>query len=107
MSKQLFELLDSKRKEAALGGGQDKIDQMHEEGRLSARERVCYFLDKDTFEEFDMFKEHRSIDFGMDKKRYLGDGVVIGHGTVDGRLVFVFAYDSTILGGSLSLTVSE
>ncbi len=107
MSKEIFARLDLKRKEAALGGGQDKIDKMHKENRLTARERVLYFLDKGSFEEFDMFKEHRSFDFGMEKNHFLGDGVVVGHGTVDGRLVFVFAYDFTILGGSLSLTVSE
>jgi methylmalonyl-CoA decarboxylase subunit alpha len=107
MSKEIFAMLESKRKEAALGGGQDKIDKMHKEGRLAARERILYLLDKGSFEEFDMFKEHRSFDFDMEKKHFLGDGVVVGHGTVEGRLVFVFAYDFTILGGSLSLTVSE
>jgi methylmalonyl-CoA decarboxylase subunit alpha len=107
MSKEIFARLDAKREEAALGGGLDKINKIHEEGRLTARERILYLLDKDSFEEFDMFKEHRSFDFDMEKKHFLGDGVVVGHGTVEGRLVFVFAYDFTILGGSLSLTVSE
>ena len=107
MSTELFEKLEIKRKEAVLGGGQDKIDKIHNQGRLTARERISYFLDENSFEEFDMFKEHRSFDFGMEKKHFLGDGVVVGHGTVDGRLVFVFAYDFPILGGSLSLTVSE
>ena len=107
MSKEIFEKLDSKRKEAILGGGQDKIDKMHQQNRLSARERIDYFLDEGSFEEFDMFKEHCCTDFGMEKKRFLGDGVVVGHGTVDGRKVFVFAFDFTVLGGSLSLTVAE
>lgn len=107
MSKDKLEILSSKRKEAILGGGQDRIDKIHEENRMTARERIVYLLDENSFEEFDMFKEHRCNDFNMDNKRFLGDGVVVGHGKIEGRTVFVFAYDFTILGGSLSLAVSQ
>ncbi|MFH0976615.1 MAG: acyl-CoA carboxylase subunit beta [Spirochaetota bacterium] len=107
MSKELFKKLELKRKDALLGGGQDKIDKIHKQGRLTARERILHLLDEGSFEEFDMFKEHRCFDFDMDNNRYPGDGVIVGHGTVDGRIVFVFAYDFTVLGGSLSITVSE
>jgi methylmalonyl-CoA decarboxylase subunit alpha len=107
MSKEKYAILNSMRKKAESGGGQDRINEIREKGRLTARDRILYLLDEGSFEEFDMFKEHRNHDFGMDKKRFLGDGVVVGHGKIDGRVVFVFAYDFTILGGSLSLAVSE
>ena len=95
------------REEARLGGGQQRIDKQHEKGSMTARERIDLLLDKGSFEEFDMFKTHRCRDFGMDKQVFLGDGVVTGHGTVDGRTVYVFAQDFTVLGGSLSETFAE
>ncbi|SDO80649.1 acyl-CoA carboxylase subunit beta [Desulforhopalus singaporensis] len=95
------------RAEARLGGGQDRIDKQHAKGSMTARERIDLLLDKGSFEEFDMFKVHRCTDFGMEKKQYLGDGVVTGHGTVGGRTVYVYAQDFTVLGGSLSKTMSE
>ena len=103
---QLGKLMDM-RAQARLGGGQARIDKMHEKGRQTARERIDAFLDEGTFEEFDMFKKHRCTNFGMEKVQFLGDGVVTGYGTVNGRLTYVFAYDFTVLGGSLSQTLSE
>lgn len=96
--------LERKRDLARLGGGQDRIDKQHERGKLTARERIEVLLDPDSFEEFDMFVEHRCGHFGMDKKQIPGDGVVIGHGTINGRLVFIFSQDFTVHGGSLSET---
>lgn len=93
--------------EARLGGGQDRIDKQHAQGRLTARERIDMLLDPGSFEEFDMFKLHRCRDFGMEKTEILGDGVVTGHGTIGGRIVYVFAQDFTVLGGSLSETLAE
>ncbi|MDK2975833.1 MAG: methylmalonyl-CoA decarboxylase subunit alpha [Candidatus Marinimicrobia bacterium] len=92
------------RQKALEGGGKARIAKQHEKGKLTARERIDILLDKDSFEEFDMFVTHRSQDFGLDKKKYLGDGVVTGYGTIDGRLVYVFSQDFTVLGGSLSET---
>jgi acetyl-CoA carboxylase carboxyltransferase component len=92
------------RQKALEGGGEARIAKQHEKGKLTARERIDFLLDKDSFEEFDMFVTHRSRDFGLDKKKYLGDGVVTGYGTIDGRLVYVFSQDFTVLGGSLSET---
>ncbi len=94
--------LDRRRAEAKLGGGQARIDAQHAKGKLTARERIEVFLDAGSFEEFDMFVEHRSTDFGMEKTKIAGDGVVTGWGTVNGRTVFVFAKDFTVFGGSLS-----
>lgn len=102
-----LEHLNNMKVEASLGGGQSRIDRQHAKGVMTARERIDILLDKGSFEEFDMFKTHRCHDFGMQDQVYLGDGVVTGHGTVDGRRVFVFAQDFTVLGGSLSETVSE
>jgi len=102
-----LEHLRKLRGEALLGGGQDRIDKQHAKGLMTARERIDLLLDKGSFEEFDMFKTHRCRDFDMDKQVYLGDGVVTGHGTVDGRTVYVFAQDFTVLGGSLSETFAE
>jgi propionyl-CoA carboxylase beta chain len=96
--------LERKRDLARLGGGQDRIDRQHDRGKLSARERIEVLLDPDSFEELDMFVEHRCTHFGMEKKQIPGDGVVIGHGTINGRLVFVFSQDFTVHGGSLSET---
>jgi propionyl-CoA carboxylase beta chain len=106
MKEKLDELLKL-RAQARLGGGQDRIDKLHQSGRYTARERIAMLLDEGSFEEFDMFKTHRCSNFGMDKKTYLGDGVVTGYGTVAGRLVYVFAQDFTVLGGSLSETFAE
>ena len=99
------ELLD-KRGEAKIGGGQKGIDKQHEQGKLTARERIALLLDEGSFEEFDMFVTHRCTNFDMQKKSYLGDGVVTGYGTINGRMVYVFAQDFTVLGGSLSETMA-
>jgi acetyl-CoA carboxylase carboxyltransferase component len=99
--------LNQLRAQAQLGGGQGRIDKQHEKGCLTARERIDLLLDKGSFEEFDTFKTHRCTDFGMETKVFPGDGVVTGHGTVGGRIVYVFAHDFTVLGGSLSKTFSE
>lgn len=99
--------LTSKREEALKGGGEDRIRKQHEKGKLTARERVHLLLDEGSFEEIGMFVEHRTIDFGMDRQKYPGDGVVTGYGAIDGRLVYVFAQDFTVFGGSLSETHAE
>ena len=99
--------LDEKRSAARLGGGQKRIAAQHAKGKLTARERIELFLDPGSFEEWDMFKEHRCTDFGMEKQSLPGDGVVTGYGTVNGRLIFVFSQDFTVLGGSLSETHAE
>ena len=99
------ELLD-KRSEAKMGGGQKRIDKQHEQGKLTARERIAMLLDEGSFEEFDMFVTHRCTNFDMQKQSFLGDGVVTGCGTIDGRLVYVFAQDFTVFAGSLSETMS-
>lgn len=99
--------LVERRASAELGGGKARIDAQHEKGKLTARERLELLLDQGSFEEFDMFVHHRCTNFGMDAKHYDGDGVITGKGTVDGRLVYVFAQDFTVAGGSLSKTVSE
>ncbi len=90
------------REMARLGGGQKRIDSQHQKGKYTARERISMLLDEGSFEEFDMFVEHRCTNFGMEKEHFLGDGVVTGFGTIDGRLVYVFAQDFTVFGGSLS-----
>jgi propionyl-CoA carboxylase beta chain len=102
-----LEHLKKLRAEAKLGGGQKRIDKLHSLGRLTARERIDLLLDPDSFEEFDMFKTHRCTDFGMDQQKVPGDGVVTGYGTIEGRVVYVFAQDFTVLGGSLSETFAE
>ncbi|APR04560.1 acyl-CoA carboxylase subunit beta [Thauera chlorobenzoica] len=99
--------LEEKRGKARLGGGQKRIDAQHAKGKLSARERIELLLDDGSFEEWDMFKEHRCTDFGMDAEHTPGDGVVTGYGTINGRLVFVFSQDFTVFGGSLSETHAE
>lgn len=104
--KKLEQLL-KKQAEARLGGGQDRIDKHHAQGRLTARERIDMLLDPGSFEEFDMFKTHRGRNFGIDKTVYPGDGIVTGHGTVNGRIVYIYAQDFTVLGGSLSETMAE
>jgi len=100
--KELIEL----RVEARLGGGEKSIQKQHGKGKYTARERIDMLLDEGSFEEFDMFVKHRCTNFGQDKKHYLGDGVVTGYGTIDGRLVYVFAQDFTVWGGSLSETMA-
>ena len=92
---------------AFAGGGSERIERQHASGKMTARERVEFLLDDGTFEEFDRFKKHRSLDFGMENQHYPGDGVVAGHGLIDGRRVFVFAQDFTVFGGSLSETNAE
>jgi acetyl-CoA carboxylase carboxyltransferase component len=101
------ERLRALREQARQGGGAQRIAQQHEKGKLTARERIELLLDTDSFVEFDAFVTHRSTDFGLDKQRYLGDGVVTGHGRIDGRLVFVFSQDFTVFGGSLSEAHAE
>ena len=92
---------------AKLGGGQKRIDAQHEKGKLTARERIDILLDEGSFEEFDMFVTHRCTNFGMENTKFLGDGVVTGHGTIDGRVVYVFSQDFTVFGGSLSETFAQ
>ena len=99
--------LDDLRAKALKGGGADRIQKQHDKGKLSARERLDVLLDKGSFTELDMFVQHRSNDFGMDKNRILTDGVVTGYGTIDGRQVMVFSQDFTIFGGSLSEAFAE
>jgi len=95
------------REKASLGGGLEKIEKMHSQGKLTARERLAVLLDEGSFEEFDMFKEHRCNDFDMVNKKIPGDGVVTGYGKINGRLVCVFAQDFTVFGGSLSEAYAE
>jgi len=99
--------LAEKRAAAALGGGQRRVEAQHAKGKLTARERIELLLDPGTFEEWDMFVEHRCSDFGMDQQSIPGDGVVTGYGTVNGRVVFLFSQDFTVLGGSLSEAHAE
>ncbi len=107
MSEHPAERLESMRAKAALGGGADAIAKQHEKSKLTARERVELFLDEGSFVESGAFVTHRCADFGMTEKKVLGDGVVTGHGTVDGRTVFVFSQDFTVFGGSLSGAYAE
>jgi propionyl-CoA carboxylase beta chain len=100
--REILEKLEERRANARLGGGQKRIDAQHARGKLTARERIDLLLDEGSFEEFDMFVEHRCIDFGMEKTKIPGDGVVTGWGTINGRVVYVFAKDFTVFGGSLS-----
>ena len=99
--------LVERRSRARLGGGQKRIDAQHAKGKMTARERIALLLDEGSFEEYDMFVQHRCTNFGMDAQHTDGDGVVTGCGTIDGRLVYVFAQDFTVSGGSLSKTMSE
>jgi propionyl-CoA carboxylase beta chain len=92
---------------ALVGGGDERIERQHASGKMTARERIEFLLDDGTFEEFDRLKKHRSQDFGMQDQQYPGDGVIAGHGLIDGRRVFVFAQDFTVFGGSLSETNAE
>jgi len=101
------QVLDDKRAAARLGGGQKRIDAQHDKGKLTARERIELLLDEGSFEEWDMFVEHRCIDFGMAENKVPGDGVVTGYGTINGRMVFVFSQDFTVFGGALSEAHAE
>ncbi len=98
------EILQQKIEASRMGGGQERIDRQHEQGKLTARERIQYLLDPGSFEEFDRFVTHRTSDFGMGDRKIVGDGVVTGMGTIDGRIVYVFAQDFTVFGGTLSET---
>ncbi|MGD9993946.1 MAG: carboxyl transferase domain-containing protein, partial [Salinivirgaceae bacterium] len=100
------ELID-KRVQARLGGGEKRIEAQHQKGKFTARERIDMLLDEGSFEEFDMFVTHRCTNFGLEKTKFLGDGVVTGHGTIDGRVVYVFSQDFTVFGGSLSETFAQ
>jgi acetyl-CoA carboxylase carboxyltransferase component len=102
-----LEELERLREQATLGGGKDRIDRHKAKGRMTARERIDLLLDKGSFEEFDMFKTHRCRNFGLGNREILGDGVVTGHGTVNGRVVYIFSHDLTVYGGSLSETFAE
>ncbi|MDY6962550.1 MAG: carboxyl transferase domain-containing protein, partial [Pseudomonadota bacterium] len=99
--------LERRRAEARLGGGDARIAAQHGKGKLTARERIEVLLDEDSFEEFDMYVTHRAVDFGMDGQKIAGDGVVTGWGTINGRQVYVFSQDFTVLGGSLSETHAQ
>ena len=102
-----IDLLIKKREEAALGGGIKRIEKQHAKGKFTARERIDILLDEGSFEEYDMFVTHRCTNFDMDKQHFLGDGVVTGHGTIDGRIVYVYSQDFTVFGGSLSETFAQ
>lgn len=102
-----IQLLQGKIAEAKLGGGQHRIDAQHKKGKLTARERIHFLLDENSFEEIGALVTHRTVDFGMADQHYLGDGVVTGYGTIGGRIVYIFAQDFTVFGGSLSETHAE
>jgi propionyl-CoA carboxylase beta chain len=104
--KDIIEQLEARRDTARMGGGQRRIDAQHAKGKLTARERIELLFDEDSFEEFDMFVTHRCTDFGMEAEKPAGDGVVTGWGTINGRMVYVYAQDFTVFGGSLSETQS-
>ncbi|MEL6623194.1 MAG: carboxyl transferase domain-containing protein, partial [Pseudomonadota bacterium] len=105
--KDIVHELERRREQAALGGGQKRIDAQHTRGKLTARERIELLLDEGSFEEFDRFIEHRCTDFGMQDTKFPGDGVVTGWGTINGRVVYLFAKDFTVFGGSLSEAHAE
>ncbi|CDZ68082.1 Hypothetical protein, partial CDS, partial [Neorhizobium galegae bv. orientalis] len=103
----VLEKVEYRRAEARLGGGKKRIEAQHAKGKLTARERLEVLLDEGSFEEFDMYVTHRAVDFGMDSQKVAGDGVVTGWGTINGRQVYVFSQDFTVLGGSLSETHAQ
>ena len=103
----ILEQLEAKRAAARMGGGEKRISAQHGKGKLTARERLEVLLDEGTFEEWDMFVEHRCTDFGMENNKIPGDGVVTGYGMINGRLVFVFSQDFTVFGGALSESHAE
>ncbi len=100
--KEKLSILEQKKAEAVLGGGQKRIESQHAKGKLTARERIHFLMDEGSFEEIGMLVTHRSTNFGLDKQKFLGDGVVTGYGTIDGRLVYAYAQDFTVMGGSLA-----
>ena len=102
-----LDLLEKRRAESEKGGGEKRVKAQHAKGKLSARERIDLLLDEGSFVELDRFVVHRSFDFGLEKERYYGDGVITGHGKIEGRLVYVFSQDFTVFGGSLSETHAE
>jgi len=102
-----LDILKSKNADALQGGGLDRIEKQHQKGKLTPRERLSLLFDRNSFEEIGRLKEHRSFDFGMEKQQFLGDGVVTGYGTISGRLVYAYAQDFTVFGGSLSETHAE
>ena len=106
-SNKKLEELERLREQSALGGGQRRIDQQHERGKLTARERIDVLMDKGTFQELDSFVTHRATDFGLGESHHPGDAVVTGYGKVNGRLTFVYAHDFTVVGGSVSEVVGE
>lgn len=103
----VLEQLEVRRAQARMGGGQKRVDAQHAKGKLTARERLVVLLDEGSFEEYDMYVTHRATDFGMAEQKFAGDGVVSGWGTINGRLVYVFSQDFTVLGGSLSETHAQ
>src|ERR671939_1834955 len=105
--KEMLDKLEQRRAQARLGGGENRVVAQHKRGKLTARERIELLLDHGSFEEFDMFVQHRATDFGMAEAKIPGDGVVTGWGTVNGRTVFVFSKDFTVFGGSLSETHAQ
>jgi len=107
MSDETIKRLHALREKAREGGGSDRIEQQHKKGKLSARERITLLLDSGSFEEIGAFVEHRSRDFGLEKQKYLGDGVITGYGTIGGRTVAIFSQDFTVFGGSLSEAHAE
>jgi propionyl-CoA carboxylase beta chain len=106
-NKERIELLREMREKTLLGGGEERIRRQHEKGKMTARERLDLLLDKGSFRELDAYVQHRTHDFGLEKNRPLGDGVVTGYGTIDGRLVYVYSQDFTVFGGSLSEAHAE
>src|SRR5262245_60911830 len=103
----ILDQLEARRAEARLGGGERRVAAQHGKGKLTARERVEVLLDEGSFEEYDMYVTHRCGDFGMAEQKVAGDGVVTGWGTINGRQVYVFSQDFTVLGGSLSETHAQ
>ncbi len=104
---QKLEDLQNKIADAQMGGGAKRIESQHKKGKLTARERLHFLVDEGSFEEIGMFVTHRSTEFGLEREKYAGDGVVTGYGTIEGRLVYVFSQDFTVFGGSLSETHAE
>ena len=100
---QKIKFLEDKIASAEEAGGKDRVDKQHNRGKLTARERIDFMLDNDSFVELDKFVEHQNYNFGMEKTKFLGDGVITGYGKIDGRQVFVYAQDFTIFGGALGL----
>ena len=105
--KDKLKILEEKKTQALIGGGQQRIDVQHDKGKLTARERIHFLMDEGSFQEIGMLVTHRSTNFGLDKQHFLGDGVVTGYGTIDGRLVYVYAQDFTVMGGSLAEAHAE